>query len=114
MMPVTRIIDVEVNGEPVGDILVADSGAMIGRQEFPNEEHQLPFFFRTGYAIDRPGDKTWLAAFCDYPIDAFSDVETSARQQARVRDCVTNAVQTIHQLAQAGLFDGRNRSQLQN
>lgn len=106
MLPVVRIEDVTVNGRPVGDILIADSGAMLSHHEFPNEEHDLPFFFRTGYAIDRPGDKTWLAAFCDYPADAFAEYAGDSRRQARIDECVRAATLMIEQTQQAGLYNG--------
>lgn len=95
MLPVTRITDVTVNGRPVGDILVADSGGLLSAREYPNDEHDLPYYYRTGYAIDRPGDSTWLAAFCDYPVDTHAEYAGDSRQKARIEDCVRNAVQVI-------------------
>jgi hypothetical protein len=111
MRPVMRISDVRVNGKIMGDVLIADSGTLLYQSEFPNQEHNLLCYYRTGYAIDRPGDKTWLAAFADYPTDAFYGY--SDRQKARIDDCVKNAVQMMHQVTAAGLFDAnRNRIRL--
>ena len=110
MSPVVRVTDVEVDGEIVGDILVADSELMISSTEFPNEEHDLNMFFRTGFAIDRPGDSTWIAAFCDYPPDAFSEYAGEARKDARVRECVSEATKLMSQTHKVGLYDGNSRS----
>lgn len=109
MMPVHRVTDVEIDGEVVGDVLIADSDALLSRMEFPNDEHELPYFWRTGYAIDRPGDKTWLAGFCDYPPDAFLDYGGESRQRARLDDCLDNAVQMMRQTHEVGLYRGNDR-----
>ena len=70
MTPTQRIVDAKVDGKPVGDILLADSGDMLKLSDYPpttGNEHGMIFFYRTGFAIDRPGDKTWVASFNDYP-----------------------------------------------
>ena len=114
MRPVSRITDVKVNGIPVGDVLLADSGEMIALAEYPpmqGQEHGMIFFYRTGFAIDRPGDKTWLASFNDYPPGAFLEYGSSpARLRKRCEEALVFATEALAQTYQVGLYAGPNRS----
>lgn len=114
MRPVSRITDVEVNGKPVGDILLADSGEMISLAEYPpmqGQDHGMIFFFRTGFAIDRPGDKTWLASFNDYAPSAFLEYGSpEARLRKRCEEALVYATESLAQTYQVGLYAGPNRS----
>lgn len=108
MRPISRITDVKINGKPVGDILLADSGEMIAGAEYPpmqGQEHGLPFFYRTGFAIDRPGDKTWLASFNDYTPGAFLEYGSAeARREKRCEEAIAFATEALAQTYQVGLY----------
>lgn len=114
MAPVTRITDAKVNGRPVGDILIADSGETISVIEFPpmeGMEHSLPFVYRTGFAIDRPGEKTWFAAYNDYAPGAFLEYGSpEARLRKRCEEALQFATQALEQTHKAGLYAGPNGS----
>ena len=109
MLPVTRVTDVEVDGEIVGDVLIADSDGLLAHHEFPNQEHDLPYFWRTGYAIDRGTEGTWIASFCDYPPSAFIEYGGDSRQGARLQDCMKNAHEMMKETHKVGLFNGNDR-----
>ncbi len=113
MAPFSRIVDVKVNGKPCGDILLADSGSLIDVHDYPpmaGQDHGLTYFYRTGFAIDRPGDKTWLACFNDYPPNAYFEYGShEARQRKRVEDCLAYATEMLAQTHQVGLYAGPSR-----
>lgn len=109
MKPVVRVANVEIEGEVVADVLIADSEVILSQGSFPNTEHELPFFFRTGYAFDRPGDGTWIACFSDYPPDAFSEYAGDSRKQARVEDAMRDAVAKLAHVHRVRLFNGNDR-----
>lgn len=107
-----RIKDYTVGGRPVADILLADSGELLSRKAYPNEEHDLPRFYRTGYAIIRPGEMNggaWLAGFCDYPEDAFREYQGEGRKQQRLADALKAAGLMLQQTSDVGLYRGNDR-----
>ena len=111
MMPVMRVTDVKVNGKPVGDILVADSEELITAVQYPpmaGQEHRMFSFFRTGFAIDRPGDKTWFAFYNDYPSDSFAEYGSEGRQRKRIEDAIQHATKAIEQTQGVGLYEQRS------
>lgn len=111
MAPVVRVTDVMVNGKPVGDILLADSGELITATQYPpmeGQEHRMFAFFRTGFAIDRPGDKTWFAFYNDYPADSFSEYGIDGRQDQRIKDAIQHATKAIEQTHGVGLYEQRS------
>ena len=114
MVPITRIVDAKVNGKAVGDILIADSAGLIDSVEFPpmaGQDHGMSWFFRTGFAIDRPGDKTWLACFNDYPPSEHLEYGSAgARQKKRIEDALAYATEALAQTHQVGLYAGPSRT----
>jgi len=101
MKPVCRVV---AEG---GDILVADSGAKL----FESER----LFYRTGFAIERPGDKKplWLASTEE--TDAL-DPEMCSRsergaQEYRVNEALAYARKQLAKTVNVGLYDddGTNR-----
>jgi hypothetical protein len=110
MMPIARVTNVEVNGTPIGDVLLADSEQMIAGSEFPpmeGQQHGMLYFYRTGFAIDRPGDKTWFASFNDYPPMNFLEYGSpEARKQQRLNEALTYAREMMSQTHEAGLYGG--------
>lgn len=112
MRPVQRITDVTIGGKPVGDILIADSDEMLSLSKYPptdGNEHGMIYFYRTGFAVDRPGDKTWIASFNDYPPDAFIEYDGESRKAKRIEEAVRYAAATLEQTHKAGLYDGDTR-----
>lgn len=89
--------------EQHGDILIADSGSVI------TEGGKT--FYRTGFAIDRPGDKTWLASYHDYDWMEFANETLAGKQQARVNEALEYARMYLKQTHEAGLYDGKGFSQ---
>lgn len=88
--------------EKNGDILIADSGTVIV------EGGQM--FYRTGFAIDRPGDRTWLASYHDYPWQEFPEHSLAGKQQERINEALAYARSYLQQTHKAGLYDGDKRS----
>ena len=111
MAPVMRIKDVTVNGAPVGDILVADSGSPIELARTPDGEpapHRR--YYRTAWALDR-GDKTWHASWNDYPMDTLLVYTERSKAQMRVKEAVDAATEQLKLLASPsiGLYRGNDR-----
>ncbi len=111
MMPHTIIQDAVVDGQQVGDILLADSGDLIPLSQYPpiqGNEHGMVYFFRTGFGIYRD-NQGWVANFNDYPPDAFSDFEPGSRQQQRLNEALQYAAQILADTHEAGLYRGNDR-----
>ena len=111
MRPVEMVGDATVDGVPVGDILLADSGDLIPLSKYPpveGNEHNMLYFYRTGYAIYRD-DKGWVGSFNDYPPDAFSEYDVGSRQGERVREALSYAAHHLKQTHDAGLYRGNDR-----
>lgn len=108
MLPIQRITDVTINGKPVADILIADSGALINAVQYPpveGQEHRMFAFYRTGFAIDR-GDKTWFATFNDYPSDSFAEYASAeGKQGKRLEEAVQYATRALAQSQEVGLYE---------
>lgn len=114
MRPARRITDVTINGRHVGDILLADSGDTLSTilyPPMPGNDHGMPRFYRTGYAIDRPGDRTWLAAFNDYAEDSFSEYAGPSRAERRLGEALKYAAAALELTHSAGLYNGNDRRQ---
>jgi hypothetical protein len=113
MLPIQRVTDVKINGQSVGDILIADSGETINALRYPpmeGQEHRMFAFFRTGFAVDRPGDKTWFATYQDYPSDAFAEYASpEARQTKRVEEALQYATRALAQTYGVGLYEPSHR-----
>lgn len=110
MFPIRRVAEVKVNGVAIGDVLLADSRDLIAGSQYPpmvGQEHGMFAFYRTGFAIDRPDDKTWFAFYNDYPSDAFAEYSVEGRQQKRLEEALKYAIEAIHQTHGVGLYDGR-------
>lgn len=108
MLPIQRIADVTINGKPVADILLVDSGDLINAVSYPpveGQEHRMFAFYRTGFAIDR-GDKTWFATFNDYSSDAFSEYASKeGKQGQRLKEAVEYATRALMQSQEVGLYE---------
>lgn len=111
MKPIERITDIKIDGQQVGDVLLADSEDLLLLSNFPpnSVEHKMFCFYRTGFAIDRPGDKTWIASYNDYPIDSFSEYAGAGRQQARLDEALEHALRALKSTYEVGLYRGNDR-----
>ena len=114
MLPIQRITDVKVNGQPVGDILVADSGETLNALRYPpmqGQEHRMFSFYRTGFAVDRPGDKTWFATYQDYASDSFAEYSSpEAKQKKRIEEAIQYATKALAQTYGVGLYERSYRT----
>lgn len=114
MMPIKRIPDVAIKGNPVGDILLADSGDTLSIFRYPpvGNQHKMVRFYRAGFAFDIPGVGSPYWWFNDYAEDSFIDFEPRSRQTKRLDDALAHAYTRITELYDEGLIGGRESLRL--
>ena len=98
MRPLMKVSD------PEGDILLADSGAMI---ETFSEQGQRQLVYRTGFAIMR--GKVWTASTNEYHRGQPEFASGHEGQQRRINDCLLHARKQMKDCLSVGLYDGQRR-----